>query len=1169
MTRYVWSFAWLLVLAGTYPAATEEPLTCGRSLSLDGSWLLATDPQNTGRENQWFAQPRSEATTATVPWIIQEAFPGYHGVAWYWRTFEAPRHPAAHGRYLLRFWAVDYLAEVWINGLPVGGHEGGETPFVLDVTAAIQPGKPNLLSVRVLNPTHTPIDGIVLDQTARRCKVIPYNAGAAFNHGGIVDSVELVMVPPLYLEDLVVRPDAKAGAIKIEAVVRNTNARAVAGTVTWNAAPAAGGPTLGTTRQAHTFAPGASTLEGELAIDSPHLWDLGDPYLYRVTGRVQEDQSPQFDEQSARCGFRDFCFADGYFRLNGRRLYVRGAHTCNHYPIGLQFPRDPDLLRRDLLNMKVMGFNMVRFIWGGAARVQLDLCDEIGLLVYEESYASYPIANSPKMIERFDQNVSELIQRDRNHASVVMWGLLNEAPEGPAFRHAVEMLPLVRALDDTRIVMLNSGRYDNAGKQGIASVSGIDIWPRVSPVEPWVAINRTHQVIRELRITWPPGKLALHPGPTGEYSVVRWTAPTDGTVEISTQFTGLAEKTTTDVHLLHNGQVQFSSLLNLNGQGNQSTHAQTLSLKQNDTLDWIVGVGNANYGGDTTALAVTIQYSTGATFDAVADFSVQSNPHGAWSYGQLAPGATPDIQTFTAYRADGPSTAIGSISNPGSAVWEDVISDQHRYPRVPHTGDVVQSLRTLAEGETPVFLTEYGIGSAVDLWRAVRHFEQAGASETEDAQFFRDKLNRFLSDWEQWRLDEVYARPEDFFAESLRKMAGQRTLGLNAIRANPRVVGHSLTGAIDHVMCGEGLTTLFRELKPGTIDAMFDAWAPLRWCLFAEPVHVARGARIHLEAVLANEDALPPGEYPARIQVIRPDFTPVLDRTVIVTVAAPGASPSKESPLAGSVWTEDVTIDGPPGTYRFLTTFEQGAAAAGGDVVFHVTDLAQLPRVDSEIVLCGEDPELAAWLSARGVRIRPFSLESPGAREVILVAGQIAPPQDATFCELARRMTRGATVIFLTPESLRRDDQPLGWLPLANKGTLSAIRGWLYLKDEWSKRHPIFEGLPSGGLMDYDYYRELIPDTLFTGQEAPTEAVAGAIKASQDYASGLMMAVYRVGSGRFVLNTLHIREQLDHHPAASHLLLNLLRYAGREATEPLGPLPPDFDAQLRAFGFMP
>ena len=63
--------------------------------------------------------------------------------------------------------------------------------------------------------------------------------------------------------------------------------------------------------------------------------------------------------------------------MAGRQIYLRCSHTCNHYPIGQQFPRDPDLLRRDLWNLKVMGFNAFRFIWGGASRTQLDLCDEI------------------------------------------------------------------------------------------------------------------------------------------------------------------------------------------------------------------------------------------------------------------------------------------------------------------------------------------------------------------------------------------------------------------------------------------------------------------------------------------------------------------------------------------------------------------------------------------------------------------------------------------------------------------------------------------------------------------------------------------------------------------------------------------------------------------------
>ena len=125
---------------------------------LDGQWLLGIDPDNRGKDDRWWAAPVPDGQTTKVPWIIQDAFPGYHGVAWYWRTFVAPANPHPDGRYLLRFWAVDYLADVWLNDTHVGGHEGGETPFVLDVTEAVVPDAETRLAVRVLNPTSEPID---------------------------------------------------------------------------------------------------------------------------------------------------------------------------------------------------------------------------------------------------------------------------------------------------------------------------------------------------------------------------------------------------------------------------------------------------------------------------------------------------------------------------------------------------------------------------------------------------------------------------------------------------------------------------------------------------------------------------------------------------------------------------------------------------------------------------------------------------------------------------------------------------------------------------------------------------------------------------------------------------------------------------------------------------
>ena len=868
-----------------------EGVDAAAIVSLGGNdWRIASDPENKGRGERWWLTPRADARPARVPWIIQATLPGYHGVVWYWRDFDASPNPHPGGHTLLRFGAVDYLADVWLNGEHVEGHEGGETPFEIDVTGALRSGKGqhNRLAVRVLNPTNERIDGVVLAETARRCKVIPYSAGAAFDHGGVVGPVEMIHCPEVRIQNLEVVATAlpaRQGRVTVEVTVINAGRAPHKGWLEVGLAPAAGGATQAATRLEQTFAPGESRVPCDLTLAQPRPWELSDPFLYRATASVRVEGSPSRHESMARFGFRDFRFADGYFRLNDRRLYLRSAHTCNHFPIGLQFPHDPDLERRDLLNLKAMGFNAVRFIWGGATRRQLDFCDEIGLLVYEESYASAPIADGPKMAERFDAGVLEVIRRDRNHPSVVIWGLLNEAPDGPAFRHAVAMLPQVRSLNTTRMVILNSGRYDHVGSSPIGEVAGLRLWPNDPPSEPWVGVNATRDPVHALGISWPAGGLAMHPGPDGEYSVLRWTAASAGKVAIEAVFTGIAERATTDVHVLHNGRPIHDGQINLGSAGNRDSFVGEIVVAHGDTLDCVAGYGNGSYGADSTGIAFTLRTADGTRHDAAAEFSARSNPSGAWSYGLMRPGTRPDVATFARFPIDPAGSRIGSLSNPGSTVWEDVVSDRHVYPRVPHTAEVMTSLRSLDGGKKPVFLSEYGIGSAVDLWRAVRHFEQFGAADLEDARFFRSKLDHFLADYDRWRLNEIYPRPEDFFAESLRKMAAQRTLGLNAIRSNPHIVGHSLTGAIDHVMCGEGLTTLFRELKPGTVDALYDAWSPLRWCLFAEPCNVYRGQKVRLEAALANDDSLGPGKYPVRFQVVGPEAATVLDRTVELEIA--------------------------------------------------------------------------------------------------------------------------------------------------------------------------------------------------------------------------------------------------------------------------------------------
>ena len=757
-----------------------------------------------------------------------------------------------------------------------------------------------------------------------------------------------------------------------------------------------------------------------------------------------------------------------------------------------------------------------------------------------------------------------MILRDRNHASVVIWGLLNETNDGPVFRHAVAALPMVRQLDDSRMVMLNSGRWDQRGKNELA---GLEIWRMPDVTDPNVTNNGQRYPLVGQGITWQPKQLALHPGPNGEYSGARWTCPAAGERRIDATFTGIAQKATTDIHILHNGRSLHDDLINVDGHGNESTFLETLPLARGDTIDFVVGFGNGFYGGDTTALSVQIQSPDGEVSDVAAEFSVEMNPANLWQYGYLAPGIQPDTTTLKRYSSGktlGGEPSVGSLSNPGSSDWEDVLADQHPYQHVPHTVSVIDTLRTINGGKNPLFISEYGVGSAVDLWRVTRHYERLGKQHAEDAQFYRDKLDRFLADWERWNMAECFATPQEFFAQSIRQMAAERLYGLNALRANPNLVAHSLTGTVDQGMSGEGLFTTFRELKPGTTDALFEALAPLRLCLFAEPVNVYRKGQVKLEAALANEDALPPGEYPVRLQVVGPKMGRIFDRVVTVTVSA---GDDREPPLAVPIFSDDVQVDGPVGKYRFLATMKRGGAPTGGEVVFFVDDSAEMPPVESEVVLWGEDPQLAAWLAERNIPTRSFSADPSAARQLVLVSSKPETGDSEAWKALIRSVARGSSVVFLSPNVFRRGDDPTAWLPLENKGTLATLMGWLYHKDEWAKNHPIFEGLPSGGMMDYAFYREIIPDAVFSGQSPPVQAIAGANNVSFDYSSGLMLAEYRLGAGRFFVNTLLIREQLLDNPVAEHLLRNLLRHAAAGLDLPPADLPPDFERQLKALGY--
>jgi len=1159
----------LTFLSNPAPAA-NPPTNAGTVVTLDGSdWLLGTDPDNKGKQQKWWEKPQPDAKPTKVPWIIQEIFPYYYGLAWYWKDFTAPANPHPKGRYLMKFVYVDYKADVWVNGVYAGSHETGDGSFLLDVTEGIKPGQTNRLAVRVLNPRYEPIDGITLNETPHRNRGYPMRLGCDANNGGIEGSVELLVVPAVYISDIFVVPDPKTAVMQIETTVINTRQKPVQANMELTVAPAFAGQTITSQQEKQTLQAGENKIKSRIQMVNPRLWDVDDPYLYRLSVRVSEEGSKSFDESSTRCGFRDFRFENGYFRLNGKRLFLKCSHTGDSFPIGIHLPPSPDLLHRDLLNVKAMGFNAIRFISGVALKPHLDYCDEIGLMVYEEAAAAWCLNDSDKMAQRFNLSTFGMIQRDRNHPSVVMWGLLNETEANPVFLHAVSLLPELRQYDNSRLVMLNSGRFDSYTKPG--GLTGLAVWQTDFLLVPNISYNRLDTPITFDGSTWSPGQLALHPGVKGQFSVLRWTCPADDSYEITAKFTGIAHNnTTSDIHIFSTGQAVFDGFLNLHGQGNIAKYNGKLDLKKGKTIDVVVGIGNGNPFSDTTALELKILSGKGLSYDAVADFSLQKNPNSPWSYGYLPAAQVPDTSAFTLL-SQGQSeakAAIGSLSNPGSSQWQDVLDDQHPYRRVPQLAGDIEFLRTVGNPPKPYFVSEYGIGSANHLPRLVRLYQQYHGAHTEDYNMLNGFLGQFMTDWRNWKMDDTFANPEDYFNQSLARMAQQRLEGWNAIRANPNIIAYSLTGTVDQgtPSCAEGLTTAFRELKPGTMDALFDGTAKLRFCLFAEPVNLYRGSTVQLDAVLANEDALPPGKYPVRLQVVGPHNESVYDKTIEIEL--PSRQDGNEPPFAFTFSSEKISVDGPTGRYRFLATMQSGGAPAGGEALFYVTDPADMPPVAKEVVLWGDDAPLANWLTEKGIKSRPFDPAVTDQRQLILASSQPPSPGGAAaFRDLATRIARGSSVVFLVPSIFKENDNPTRWVPLQQKGSISNISRWLYLSDDWAKRHPIFDGLQCGELLDFTIYRELIPNEVWFSQETPAEVVAASICASVGYSSGLTLSVHQLGAGRFILNTMWIRQNLGTIPPAERLLRNMLNYAGRDIDLPVAALPADFSRQLQLMGY--
>ncbi|WP_282612066.1 glycoside hydrolase family 2 TIM barrel-domain containing protein, partial [Streptomyces sp. XM83C] len=380
----------------------------------------------------------------------------FNPVGQYRRTFTVPRAWSGR-RTFLHFEGVKSAHYVWINGTLVGYSEDSCTPAEYDITDLVKPGT-NRIAVEVYRYS----DGDWLeDQDMIRLS-------------GIFRSVYLYSTPPVHLRDFtLVTPlgdDHRSAALSVTASVRAygdaSGGRYTVDTMLYDADghPVWPRPLV---RTADVPARGEVTVSAARDVPAPRLWSAEDPYLYTAVLRLRDPSGRITETLSHRVGLREFALKDGLMRINGRPVSLRGTNRHEMHPA-----RGTALTRADMIEditiIKRMNINSVRTSHYPNNPLWLELADEYGLYLVDETNlethgirSRYP-GDEPEWTAACLARARNMVHRDKNHASVVIWSLGNEAGGGSTF---TAMHDWIRSADPTRVI-----QYEGDDRPGISDI---------------------------------------------------------------------------------------------------------------------------------------------------------------------------------------------------------------------------------------------------------------------------------------------------------------------------------------------------------------------------------------------------------------------------------------------------------------------------------------------------------------------------------------------------------------------------------------------------------------------------------------------------------------------------------------------------------------------------
>ncbi|XP_044758780.1 beta-glucuronidase isoform X2 [Coccinella septempunctata] len=460
-----------------YPKTTETR----EKVSLDGLWNFI--PANMsqpleGYSKYWYKHRFIDLNTTvqlmpipasyndiTTDWSIRD----HVGIVWYEQFFYVPVSWSDSKRVWLRFGSVSYAAEVWINGIKVLSHQIGHLPFQVEITDFVNFGKENRVTVSC--------DNTLLEDTIPQGKLETLSSGRVsqtytfdfFNYAGIDRSVFLYSTPIIYIDDItIVTESIENGTALISFNVAFTNCSDENVTCHVQLYDKMGNVVATSI---------CDEGDGKLIVENPKLWW---PYLmheepgyqYTFEAKLVDDNGDLVDVYRLPIGIRKLSWTNTTFTINNKPIYLHGFGKHEDSDIrgkGLDLP----LIMRDYNLIKWIGANAYRTSHYPYAEEIMDLADSLGIMVIDECPGVNVEGFSDALLKNHKKSLTELIRRDKNRPSVILWSAANEprTQQAAAKAYFKELIDHIRELDNSRPVTI----VEAQGCKVTASSSFVDI----------------------------------------------------------------------------------------------------------------------------------------------------------------------------------------------------------------------------------------------------------------------------------------------------------------------------------------------------------------------------------------------------------------------------------------------------------------------------------------------------------------------------------------------------------------------------------------------------------------------------------------------------------------------------------------------------------------------